>query len=262
MPAAKRCRAAASTGRSSAWRWSRTCRRMLARWVGQARRSRWRPRPPSGLRSRRTRSCSARRFTHLGHAAGGQGQAAARSPIRSRWPAASDTFMSALYSLSDMSCPRSRSASRARGTVITARAASGAFSRRLGEVSYPTGMTGSRTGIGQRCRAWRTLIVQLTEGALLRAPDEAGFHGVGPPPGRFQACPRPPRSIPAPALVGAGTEMGRPPAHHQRRQRGRARCRARRPLPPPPALHNLERPRAGTGGLIVGAHRGRARAGR
>jgi hypothetical protein len=31
---------------------------------------------------------------------------------------------------------------------------------------------------------------------------------------------------------------------------------------PPPALHNLDHPGAGTGGLVVGAHRGRARAGR
>ena len=106
------------------------CRRTLARWVGQALSSRarpasvntaWKPRASlwHGTRSRYRDDSSfeANRVMPLSD----MSQETANSLIRIRRPGASERIRSTVYSLSDIRCSRSRSASSARGMTSSTR---------------------------------------------------------------------------------------------------------------------------------------------
>ena len=81
----------------------------------------FKPRPSQDARSRCTKPWVSRRLTIRDMPLSESAHAEARSLILMRRPGASDKCISAMYSLSDMPCPLSRSASKARGTVRAAR---------------------------------------------------------------------------------------------------------------------------------------------
>src|SRR6266700_1564471 len=77
--------------------------------------------PSQVERSRANRPWASKRLTIRDMPLSESAQAEARSLILRLRPGASDKCISAVYALSDMLCPASKSASRARGTVRAAR---------------------------------------------------------------------------------------------------------------------------------------------
>src|SRR3954468_14001374 len=92
------------------------------------------------------------------------------------------------------------------------------------ESSYRRGMAARRRGIGQCCRAGRTVKAERTECALLRTQDADAPMPVRPK--EVPSCPPRRGRLRLRALVGAGNTAGRSPAH-----RAAARLELRRAAP-------------------------------